>query len=262
MTYPQQPGYGQQYGPPQQFPGQPGAYGPPPGQWGPPPKKKSPLPWILGGVGALVVVIAVVVGLVFALGGSGSGGLGGLVKKSSLANKSTDELMQALNSLPGLPPGVTVKVKPNKDASGEQYVNKDTFEPSGCAPPFEPKKIMGQSSVIVGAQQGDSDVYAGVFVVKGAGLIDFGKVRDWVKGCPSFVDHTSGGTAETDQLSPISLPDNKAEQSYGFTVKDGSGGGGSLVFAEERGLTLIGRGKDADKAGQLLVAVADKLDSL
>lgn len=85
--YQQQPGQGG-YGPPQGYPQQgpmgypgqpgqqPGQYpqqGPPPGQYPPPgqpgqyppgydpfggqqPKKKSPLPWILGGVAALVVI--------------------------------------------------------------------------------------------------------------------------------------------------------------------------------------------------------------
>lgn len=64
---PQQPGYGQQ--PP--YPPQ-GAYQGF-GGYGPPPKKKSPLPWILGGLGALVVlgvVLALVIGLSV---GSGAG---------------------------------------------------------------------------------------------------------------------------------------------------------------------------------------------
>lgn len=89
---PQQPGYGQPaqpgWGQPPQGvpPGQPGQppYGAPPagygGQppgygYGQPPQKKSPLPWVLGGVGALVV-IGVIVVLVVTLGGSGGGGTG------------------------------------------------------------------------------------------------------------------------------------------------------------------------------------------
>ncbi|ROP36224.1 hypothetical protein [Saccharothrix texasensis] len=73
--YPQQgqPGPGQPpYGPPGQFNqpgyGQPGGFG---GPYGTPPKK-SPLPWILGGVGA-VAVIAVVVVLIMTMGGGGNG---------------------------------------------------------------------------------------------------------------------------------------------------------------------------------------------
>lgn len=92
--YPQQgqPGYPGQPGPQPGQPGQPGQYpqqGPPPGQYGqqgPPPgqyppgydpfggqqpQKKSPLPWILGGVGALVVIGGVVVVLLMTLGGGG-----------------------------------------------------------------------------------------------------------------------------------------------------------------------------------------------
>lgn len=73
--YPQQgqPGPGQQpYGQPGQFNqpgyGQPGGFGDP---YGTPPKK-SPLPWILGGVGALVV-IGVVVVLITTMGGGSNG---------------------------------------------------------------------------------------------------------------------------------------------------------------------------------------------
>src|SRR5690606_1412989 len=80
----QQPGFGPPqgqpggYGPPQ---GQPGGYGPP---QGPPPgfpptggfpggeqPKKSPLPWIFGGVGALVVIGGVSL-LIVLLGGGGT----------------------------------------------------------------------------------------------------------------------------------------------------------------------------------------------
>jgi hypothetical protein len=56
---------GQQYGGQQQYGGYPG------GGYGQPPKK-SPLPWILGGVG--VVVIAVVVVLIITLSGGGDTG--------------------------------------------------------------------------------------------------------------------------------------------------------------------------------------------
>ncbi|MBE9373533.1 hypothetical protein IQ251_03625 [Saccharopolyspora sp. HNM0983] len=94
---PQQPGQYPQ-GPPQQ-PQQPGGWqgppggqypqsGPPPGQYpggqqphppqggyppgfDGPPKKKSPLPWILGGAGALVVVAGVVIAIVLSTGGAG-----------------------------------------------------------------------------------------------------------------------------------------------------------------------------------------------
>lgn len=70
-----QPGYGQQpygqqpYG--QQPYGQPG-YGQQPGLggYGQPPKKKSPLPWILGGVGGVLVIVVVVV-VAMSLGGGG-----------------------------------------------------------------------------------------------------------------------------------------------------------------------------------------------
>ncbi|MBQ0926429.1 hypothetical protein [Saccharopolyspora endophytica] len=77
QQYPQQPGGayppsgGQQY--PQQpqagYPQQPypSPYGQP-GYGGQPPKKKSPLPWILGGVGGLVV-IGVIIALVLAFTG-------------------------------------------------------------------------------------------------------------------------------------------------------------------------------------------------
>jgi hypothetical protein len=73
-----QPGYGQPYG--QQGYGQPG-YGQPYGQpgygqpgygYGPPPQKKNKaLPWILGGV-ALLVVLVVAIVLVIALGAGGT----------------------------------------------------------------------------------------------------------------------------------------------------------------------------------------------
>ncbi|GAA3886673.1 hypothetical protein GCM10022243_59340 [Saccharothrix violaceirubra] len=94
----QQPGYGQQsggypppgqqgygqpgYGPPPGGPGQPGQpgqfgqqpYGHPGGFGGPygPPRKKSPLPWVLGGVGVLAVVVVLVVVFVFNGGGNSS----------------------------------------------------------------------------------------------------------------------------------------------------------------------------------------------
>lgn len=67
--YPQQGQYSQQ--PPGQYP-QPGQY--PPGYdpySGQQPQKKSPLPWILGGVGALVVIGGVVAVLLMTLGGGG-----------------------------------------------------------------------------------------------------------------------------------------------------------------------------------------------
>jgi hypothetical protein len=92
---PQQPGPGQQpYGQPGQFgpPGQPGqqpGYGQPGGfgdPYGPPPKK-SPLPWILGGVGA-VAVIAVVVVLVMTMGGGSNG----------TAKDAADSYVAAVNS--------------------------------------------------------------------------------------------------------------------------------------------------------------------
>jgi hypothetical protein len=83
----QQPGYGRQPGgfgqPGQPYPGQqpygqPGQFNQPgygqPGGFGDPygaPRKKSPLPWILGGVGA-VVIIGVVVVLLLTLGGGGA----------------------------------------------------------------------------------------------------------------------------------------------------------------------------------------------
>jgi hypothetical protein len=88
QSYGQQPGYGQQgygqpgYGQPygQQGYGQPG-YGQPYGQpgygqpgygYGPPPQKKNKaLPWILGGV-ALLVVLVVAIVLVIALGAGGT----------------------------------------------------------------------------------------------------------------------------------------------------------------------------------------------
>lgn len=72
-----QPGaYGQQPQQPGQFGQQPGGYNPyqqpgfPGGQM--PPKKKSPLPWILGGVGLVVVVVIVLV-VVSLMGGGTSG---------------------------------------------------------------------------------------------------------------------------------------------------------------------------------------------
>jgi hypothetical protein len=87
--YPQQgqPGPGQQpYGQPGQFNqpgyGQPGGFGDP---YGAPPKK-SPLPWILGGVGALVV-IGVVVTLIVTLGGG-----------NGTAKDAADSYVAAVNS--------------------------------------------------------------------------------------------------------------------------------------------------------------------
>ncbi|GAB2964806.1 Rv0361 family membrane protein [Saccharothrix stipae] len=86
---PGQPGPGQQpYGQPGQFNqpgyGQPGGFGDP---YGAPPKKKSPLPWILGGVGALAV-IGVVVVLVVVMGGGGNG----------TAKDAADSYVAAVNS--------------------------------------------------------------------------------------------------------------------------------------------------------------------
>ena len=63
---PDQPGYGQPPG--QQFGQPPGGFGQPPGY--PPAQKRSALPWILGGVG-LLVVIALAIGAFVLLGGSG-----------------------------------------------------------------------------------------------------------------------------------------------------------------------------------------------
>lgn len=88
--YPQQgqPAPGQQpYGQPGQFNqpgyGQPGGFGDP---YGTPPKK-SPMPWILGGVGA-VVVIGVVVVLIMTLGGGSNG----------TAKDAADSYVAAVNS--------------------------------------------------------------------------------------------------------------------------------------------------------------------
>ncbi|AXX29625.1 hypothetical protein KCV87_08855 [Actinosynnema pretiosum subsp. pretiosum] len=96
----QQPGYGQ--------PGQPGQYGQQPGQFGQqpygqpgqpgfdqyggvPPKKKSPLPWVLGGVGALVV-IGVVVTLVMVLGGGGGSSAQEVAERYVAATNGDGEL--------------------------------------------------------------------------------------------------------------------------------------------------------------------------
>lgn len=80
-SWPHQPGGQHPHSEPQQRPdygpyqgfGQPGPYGQPhgqpgPGGFGPPPKKKSPLPWILGGLGVLVA-LAIVITLVVSLAG-------------------------------------------------------------------------------------------------------------------------------------------------------------------------------------------------
>jgi hypothetical protein len=85
---PGQPGYGQQpQGQPGQFNqpgyGQPGGFGDPYGA----PRKKSPLPWILGGVGALVV-IGVVVVLIMTMGGGSNG----------TAKDAADSYVAAVNS--------------------------------------------------------------------------------------------------------------------------------------------------------------------
>ncbi|HET8641853.1 MAG TPA: hypothetical protein VFM37_07935 [Pseudonocardiaceae bacterium] len=64
---PGQPGYGAQPGQPYGTP--PGGFGPPPGYG--PPAKRSALPWILGGIGVLVV-IALAIGAYFAFGGQGN----------------------------------------------------------------------------------------------------------------------------------------------------------------------------------------------
>lgn len=74
---PQQPGWGgDPYGGQQQHGQQQGPYGQPGGYGTPPPKKKSPLPWILGGVGAvaLIAVIALVAFFVMRDSGGGAGG--------------------------------------------------------------------------------------------------------------------------------------------------------------------------------------------
>ncbi|MER7011354.1 hypothetical protein ABT324_07990 [Saccharopolyspora sp. NPDC000359] len=113
QQYPQQPGgqypqsgpqqgFGQQPGgayPPSGPQQQPGFGGPPPtspyGQPGfEPPKKKSPLPWILGGVGG-VVVIALVITLVVVLTGGGSPQA--VAEKAVSALNSKD--LNALNSV-------------------------------------------------------------------------------------------------------------------------------------------------------------------
>jgi hypothetical protein len=71
----QQAGYGpeQGYGPQpgQQFGTPPGGFGQPPG-YGAPPEKKSPLPWILGGVGVLVVIALAIGAFVLFSGGAGN----------------------------------------------------------------------------------------------------------------------------------------------------------------------------------------------
>lgn len=70
--------YGQQPGPY----GQPGGYGLPPV----PPKQKSPLPWILGGIGALLVVgIIAVVALVALRDGDSSTSAGGSPQETAQA---------------------------------------------------------------------------------------------------------------------------------------------------------------------------------
>ncbi|RRO18071.1 hypothetical protein EIL87_07365 [Saccharopolyspora rhizosphaerae] len=66
QQYPQ-PGYPQQ--PQAGYPQQP--FPNPYGGYGPPPKKKSPLPWILGGVGGLVVLGAIIALVVAFTGGPG-----------------------------------------------------------------------------------------------------------------------------------------------------------------------------------------------
>jgi hypothetical protein len=67
-------GPGQGYGaqPDQQFGTPPGGFGQPPGYGppGPPEQKKSPLPWILGGVGVLVVIALAIGAFVFFNGGA------------------------------------------------------------------------------------------------------------------------------------------------------------------------------------------------
>lgn len=79
-TPPQQPGQGPMYGQAGHF-GQPGGYVPPP-----PPKQRHPLPWILGGVGVLVVA-AVVVLIVVLTGGT----------DTSTPKSTNDAVVKALN---------------------------------------------------------------------------------------------------------------------------------------------------------------------
>lgn len=110
--FPHQPGYGPpqgqpgQFGPPQ---GQPGQFGPP---QGPPPgfppgfdpygggeQKKSPMPWILGGVGALVVIGGVILLIVLLGGSSGPGSTAeatGQAAAEAISNKDIDGLKALL----------------------------------------------------------------------------------------------------------------------------------------------------------------------
>src|SRR5690606_20157152 len=137
--FPQQPGYGppqgQQpgYGPPQ---GQQAGFGPPQGPppgypptggfpaGGPGPQKKSPLPWILGGVGALVVVGGVIL-LIVLLGGGGTGDPESAANTAldylkdgdaeGLASVSCENMRKALEKVKdtsnsGIPDGVTAEV--------------------------------------------------------------------------------------------------------------------------------------------------------
>jgi hypothetical protein len=115
--YPQQlpPGY-QQPGYPQGGPGFPGYPG------GQPPKKSSPAPWILGGVGALVLVVVLVGGFAWpgwftsdsnssstgpvssaAGSGSGGGGSAGLPRghNSGVGKDSAAELFAAVSTAAG-----------------------------------------------------------------------------------------------------------------------------------------------------------------
>ncbi|MEB3367146.1 Rv0361 family membrane protein [Saccharopolyspora mangrovi] len=82
QPYPQQPGgqYPQTGGQPFQQPGYPQqpqagypqqAHPNPYGGYGQPPKKKSPLPWILGGVGGVVVIAVIIALVVVFTGGPG-----------------------------------------------------------------------------------------------------------------------------------------------------------------------------------------------
>lgn len=108
----QQPGFGPQqgggYGPPQGpqsggFQQPSGGFQQPPGGFQQPgydpygggPQKKSPMPWILGGVGALVVIGGVILLIVLLGGGSGPGSTAedtGKAMASAISSKDIDAL--------------------------------------------------------------------------------------------------------------------------------------------------------------------------
>ena len=293
MTYPQQPGpygpppgqpgpYGPppgQYGPPQpglygppqqQFGPPPGQWGPPsgqqfPGQYGPPPQKKSPLPWILGGVGALVVVIAVVVTLVLTLGGGRGGsdsGIGG--DKPSLADSSPDKLLQAFPTGADLPSGWTGKtevINPKKTTSSFS-ADEITFDPPECKPPVNFKGD-GPKIALDADYERNGKEGLGIGIGSLSDTADPAKIQSWTRNCSHYTIKVAGTTVQSSVAEW--QPPSGVPGAVGFQVGTGDDQV-RFVAAKVRGLAVFAvfsTSMSTDpEAWQIYVKTVNKLANL